>query len=784
MTPPVVALTSPTTDFSTTDTELQVLASASDGRSGIRDAICGLTSSSATGGTINCTVPLGKGQNPVVVQVSDIAGNSASASCYVTRTGTSSALTLAPATLNVLVGEAVPITVKDDFGNAPSEPVTWTVSDPSLAEVLTDADTRLHALGVGTVTVTATAGAISATANVTISAGAALGAGTIRWMVPPAPDDLWAKLIVTHPSSDTGPELFVLEDGIGVRVLRGIDADGRELRREALHLPFMRQDPFGDVYGGAVFFGEDMDTSPRRHLMMRTGGGAASAWTYAADLDYVFGSRPAQTFAGVISVVEWNPDGVSSAPSLFRLPGAVVRLDGSTGTVLSRIELPMMVWRYANTALVEEVPAWRGDPVVGTDGATFLLLVSGETVWPTRSRSSVPTSVNLALQLLRIEPDGTYSVRTLATTTELSAAPPPSWPDSLLVDPTGRLIAKNSISPTFWVLTDAGYTEYSTPAGTGVTMIADDGSALFDGNAAGAVDLNTGSTLWTYSPGESVSVITPAPNGGAIVQTTAGTQQVDSTGATPFPGPAQLINATTFGPDILIGFTTPGLTRVVSAPITEYFFRSNGGSKQGHFSSKCQDPPFQNDQSGNHRGFAPDVTVQYNFYGDNGQGSDIWGWSHPGSIEESYRLAVIDALGVWTAANRVTTRNTSFVLAQDDPSHNQLHISRALLPLNSNGTRTGAKTNPIVDSTTGYITGAVMTFNTDPQVLTKSPAYFKVGLHEGGHLNGLGDNPNGTAGSSVMNTMAGKDDGGKNLPTVVMPCDAHKAKLAATRPWP
>jgi len=115
MTPPTVTLMTPTMDFSTTDTQVQVLASASDSRSGVRDAMCSLASSSITGGTIGCSVPLGKGQNPVIVQVTDVAGNSASAAVQVTRTGTPSSLIISPATLTLLVDDELSLQVQDDL---------------------------------------------------------------------------------------------------------------------------------------------------------------------------------------------------------------------------------------------------------------------------------------------------------------------------------------------------------------------------------------------------------------------------------------------------------------------------------------------------------------------------------------------------------------------------------------------------------------------------------------------------------------------------------------------
>jgi hypothetical protein len=584
MTPPTVTLMTPTMDFSTTDTQVQVLASASDSRSGVRDAMCSLASSSITGGTIGCSVPLGKGQNPVIVQVTDVAGNSASAAVQVTRTGTPSSLIISPATLTLLVDDELSLQVQDDFGNTPSGAVTWTVSDPAIAEVITDTETRIHALALGTATVTATAGGLTASATLTVSAGTVLAAGTMRWSVPPVPGADWDRFIFAHAVPETGVDLFLLEynsDGSG-QILRGMDLEGRDTSRQALRLPYMSRDPFGDVYGGVVFNGRTQDTNPRRDVIVRVGGGSGTAWTYAADVDYRFMSKPAQTYGGVISILEWNVVG-ENGQGWFMMPAFLVRLEGSTGSVLSRVELPMVVTHYDN-GYVEEIARFVGDPVVGTDGATSQLLVSGEGTKRYRSDATY-TSLNLTLQVLRIAPDGTSSLRALATSTDLSGYTPNAWPESLVADPTGRLIGYTSNASAIWVITDQGYTEYSLPGGDDLT-ITYNSIALRGGDALRAVDLNTGAELLNYP--QYSTVVAPVTGGGAIAQTADGVVQIDSAGvASPLTELAALDAPVPRTPGLWIGRLSSGtdagsLASVVSASTAGVFFQAEQGHREGH----------------------------------------------------------------------------------------------------------------------------------------------------------------------------------------------------------
>lgn len=76
---PVVSLTAPTADLSTTDATLAVLGVVDDTGSGIALAQCGGQVAGLSGSNASCTVALAAGQNTVVLTALDRAGNSSSA---------------------------------------------------------------------------------------------------------------------------------------------------------------------------------------------------------------------------------------------------------------------------------------------------------------------------------------------------------------------------------------------------------------------------------------------------------------------------------------------------------------------------------------------------------------------------------------------------------------------------------------------------------------------------------------------------------------------------------
>jgi hypothetical protein len=84
-------------------------------------------------------------------------------------------------------------------------------------------------------------------------------------------------------------------------------------------------------------------------------------------------------------------------------------------------------------------------------------------------------------------------------------------------------------------------------------------------------------------------------------------------------------------------------------------------------------------------------------------------------------------------------------------------------------------------------------FNTNPAfAITDTRVYYKVGLHEIGHLMGLGDiyppvDVNGRyriGKKSVMNQGGGRNDRLEWISWIITACDLDRAIAAAIRPWP
>ncbi len=577
LTPPAIAMTSPASDVSTTDTQVAILATVSDGLSGLGHATCSLASSTITSGTIGCTVPLGKGPNPVVIQVSDVAGNSASVARTITRTGAASSLAISPARLALVQDEAVALHVRDDFGNSPTG-VTWTVSDPTVAEVLTDTDTRVHALAPGTATITATVGSLSASANVTVLTETVLTAGTTRWSVPSVSSSGWDQIVFAHHVGDSGLDLYLLETVGDRKLLRGIDLDGSEVSRLTVRVPSLSFEPFGDVFGGVVFTGVD-DAASSRPVIMRVGG-TGGAWVHVFDTDYILASQPAQSYDGTISVVEGKP----GTPNTYDTGAAdLLRLDGQTGQVLSRVNLPLAITR-TSAGTIENAGVGVTNPVVSTDGATSLLVRSGVT---SADHDTPPTAVDEKLQLLRVDPDGTATFVTLATNTDLSALSRLSWPTHLSAAPDGRLFGYTTLTSdmTVWSISNQGHVEYTLP-GDGSPMVTYSGVVLRGGGSLHSLDLATGTEPLSYD--QPSSVIAPVASGGAIVLGDGDViSEVDPGGLVlPIPELAILENPVPRTPGLWIGRLQSGteigsLGSVVSAAASGVFFRADSGEPQG-----------------------------------------------------------------------------------------------------------------------------------------------------------------------------------------------------------
>ena len=120
-TPPLVSITSPADGNSFTTGSVAVAGLSSDALSGIASISCNNSIASVAVGNFNCSVPLQPGTNTIVVRVTDVAGNSATASLFANLAGPKLVIT-SPAALDLFATNAIQ--------------VTGTIDDPNVSVVV------------------------------------------------------------------------------------------------------------------------------------------------------------------------------------------------------------------------------------------------------------------------------------------------------------------------------------------------------------------------------------------------------------------------------------------------------------------------------------------------------------------------------------------------------------------------------------------------------------------------------------------------------------------------
>lgn len=164
------------------------------------------------------------------------------------------------------------------------------------------------------------------------------------------------------------------------------------------------------------------------------------------------------------------------------------------------------------------------------------------------------------------------------------------------------------------------------------------------------------------------------------------------------------------------------------------------------------------------KGFRPETTVTYKFEGTN--------WS------AAQQACVTESINNWSAANQTTGLKVTFTPWLSGQGSPKILLVRTGLDVFPDPV--GGKTVAQVDSQ-GFITDAYIRFTDVTSFLSTCGGFKKVALHEFGHLMGLGD-ASGQPLSTVMNRMAGPNDGNNALASQVTSCDASQAFLAKDHP--
>jgi hypothetical protein len=350
-----------------------VRGSAADSTSGVESASCGAVAGTIAGQTFTCDVPVGIGSTPLTIEARDRSGHvsTANVTIVVGDQPPPTAISISPATMTMIMGETRRLSVHDEYDRRVIGG-TWTVSNPSVAEVIVENnEVSVRAVGSGQATLMLARDALTAQATVDVLlAGSTPLSGTTLWSLTPATPDpvlrgeVLRALWVDAPDGVEHPSLFFVDEGMEwdatwewIRPwerptrIRATTVDGRELWEHVIDGPILRQ-VASDNHGGITVLLEswyDYDDNARFYpdtIRRIDGFTGAVSWEYAAAYTNASTSSLSE-FAihpdGRVFVVEdgGGPDNITDLISLdgasglqFRwsLPGGVVS-DGPTAAI-------------------------------------------------------------------------------------------------------------------------------------------------------------------------------------------------------------------------------------------------------------------------------------------------------------------------------------------------------------------------------------------------------------------------------------------------------------------
>ena len=609
-TAPIVSVTGPTDGQTTSASQITLTGTVSDALSGLANAKCNAVVAAIDEGAVNCAVNLRPGRNSIVLQVSDVAGNSASAGVTLFRVGTATRLALAPTNRTLLVNESTSLTLRDEFG-VQVVGAQWSPSDPAIVSVSSDDPPVLTALSPGAIVITAEKTGLTAEASLTVVAGTSLAPGTTRWMITSAPELLLTSLQANRVDL-TVPSLFTIETVETGRQVRAVTNNGEvEWVAAAPGEPIMA-DSFGALVAGMdpqaydpdfaplMSFGSEHDFSPRLKGYARFAGpDSAMPWRFES-IGLV--ARPAQAADGTIYAVERYDTGLTN-PNPYSskiIDTQIVVLDGATGTVRKRI--PLARERHQSPCLNgrQTVPQIEG-PIVGTDGYGYLVVRHYTRVYtdPGGPGCSIThITQDMGLTLLRIAPSGAtsatnvYSQHCEGAIGSTACDEPPTiyevFPDAIggTLVRAFRTTAPGEQEMRLTRITDQGVQyDVAVDFDERIYLIGDNGTAFVVGDGVGAKDVTNWTTKWTNA-NLSGNFVAALPNGGLAVHDggTANLVELDASGV-----PVQSAALDSFGYQNAFGLwtTTTGTGQVraqVSLPLNEattsFPFLYGGGTQQ------------------------------------------------------------------------------------------------------------------------------------------------------------------------------------------------------------
>ena len=406
MTEPSATITSPGNHSTTSSSTTTVQATLSDALSGIQSATCNGASASVTGGQLSCTVTLKKGQNAVIVQAIDVAGNARSSAIRVARIGTPSALNISPKNHVIAVGDTHTLKAPDDSGQ-PLAGLAWTSADPAIVTV--DGDGRITGVAAGDTTVAAAAGSLQATVAVHVLTAGVVPVGTVRWSLGPSAGMALRETVGMYSLDGTVAATAEVSaaTGAGDVVIRAFDASGNETK--AITVPLAADESvssmMGDVYGGIVLKVSSAAFSGQSLVRVTLDDDAGEAWR-------------SQLFPSAVLGTAQSADGTIFAVS----GGSIIGLDGATGNRKFAVATPLSSLRIisANCPSIPEVDEQKdslvGTPTIDTQGRANVVVIRRDQRWDL-SQSECwempPSLTNGDVSLYRISSSGTTSIQPL-----------------------------------------------------------------------------------------------------------------------------------------------------------------------------------------------------------------------------------------------------------------------------------------------------------------------------------------------------------------------------------
>jgi hypothetical protein len=503
-------------------------------------------------------------------------------------------LQITPAASNLAVGGTQTFTAVDNVG-IPRQDVNWTVSNTSLASLVSNPNgtTTVTGLAAGVVNLTATAEGVTAQAQVTILASGAFVPGTVIWSAPAMPGFSLQKLVQAVPSS-TGPDLYATQisaDGTQ-SIIQALQADGEQLWQAQIP-PLMNNTAVPDGFGGLIVT-TCASGSPMTIIDFNATG--EPLWQVAAaevnGAGYVCYPAPiAVRGDGVVFITEPTNAGLPSLTEAFTNGG------------IKSFQFPPSIVNSTT-----QVPCCVGPPMVNTDGTvyveyevrnTYENVITSDTLYLYSTTTGIngpvlsSTTQNEALLPGPIIPDGNGGV--LATWTISPArGPVPLYPyqaadvtNSVVGTPYNLPFSPASVtpfvSPTL-VLGENGvaFASGQTTASDGVTQVSQIAS----------FNIASGFVNWTYQAGTqyTLSIVAAAHGNGVTAKLTQSGEdtvvRLDSNGNPTYDswasGPASGVDFFVSGDAWIGNVSGSGAYGVISAtPIplsTSGWYRPDGNS--------------------------------------------------------------------------------------------------------------------------------------------------------------------------------------------------------------